>query len=72
NSTDNKKLKREKNEKIAKKRADMIYALLERNKIKEAYRRFQMDKKPLSRFLDKNSFEMLEITVVQSYNYLSD
>ncbi len=64
--------KDDKNRKIAKDRMDQIYTLLERNQIKEAYKRFQKDKGPLQKYLDKESYEMLEITVVQSYNYLSN
>ena len=44
-----------------------IYGLIEQNSVKEAYKRFEKYRKPLSRYLDKETFQMLEITVNQSY-----
>ena len=60
-----------KNQQKAQQVTATIYGLLENNKIKEAYSRFQKNKKPLSRHLDSETYEMLEFTVVQSYNYVS-
>jgi hypothetical protein len=45
-----------------------IYGLVEQNNVKDAYKRFEKYKKPLlSKYLDAESFQMLEITVTQSY-----
>ena len=60
-----------KNQQKAQQVTAVIYGLLENNKIKEAYSRFQKNKKPLSRHLDAETYDMLEFTVVQSYNYVS-
>ncbi|MDR2728588.1 MAG: hypothetical protein LBB56_05595 [Chitinispirillales bacterium] len=46
----------------------LIYALIENNKTNEAYQRFQRNQKPLSRHMDREAFQMLELTVTQSYN----
>ena len=60
-----------KNQQKAQQVTAKIYGLLENNKIKEAYSRFQKNKKPLNRYLDAETYQMLEFTVVQSYNYVS-
>jgi hypothetical protein len=44
-----------------------IYGLVEQNNVKEAYKRFNKYRKPLARYLDRETFQMLEITVTQSY-----
>jgi len=44
-----------------------IYGLVEQNNVKEAYKRFNQYRKPLSKYLDGEAFRMLEITVTQSY-----
>jgi hypothetical protein len=44
-----------------------IYGLVEQNNVKEAYKRFNKYRKPLIKYLDRESFQMLEITVTQSY-----
>ncbi len=44
-----------------------IYGLVEQNNVKEAYKRFNKYRKPLSKYLDRESYQMLEITVTQSY-----
>jgi len=44
-----------------------IYGLIEQNNVRDAYKRFDKYRKPLSRYLDKETFQMLEITVNQSY-----
>lgn len=48
-----------------------LYSMLENNQIREAYDRFNKIKSPLQKYLDKEVFEMLESTVVQSYQSLS-
>jgi hypothetical protein len=47
-----------------------IYALIEKNEIREAHSRFNKYKKPLQKYLDKNTFQMLEMTVTQSYKQM--
>jgi len=44
-----------------------IYKLVEQNNVKEAYKRFQKYRKPLGKYLDREAFQMLELTVTQSY-----
>jgi len=44
-----------------------IYAMIEKNNIKGAYKRFRKQKKRLNKYLDGESYQMLEITVTQSY-----
>ena len=44
-----------------------IYGLVEQNNVKEAYKRFNKYRKPLGKYLDREAFQMLEITVTQSY-----
>jgi hypothetical protein len=58
----------DKNKKKAEGYMTEIYSLLEKNNIKGAYQRFNKYKKPLGKYLDKESYNMLELTVVQSYN----
>jgi hypothetical protein len=59
----------DKNKRKAEEYTARIYTLLEKNNPKEAYQRFQKYRKPLSRYLDRESYQMLELTVTQSYNY---
>jgi len=44
-----------------------IYGLVEQNNVKEAYKRFNKYRKHLGKYLDREAFQMLEITVTQSY-----
>jgi hypothetical protein len=48
-----------------------IYTLLEQNEIGRAYKRFLTNKKPLQKYLEPEVFSMLELTVVQAYEYYS-
>jgi hypothetical protein len=48
-----------------------IYALIERNEIKEAFKRFKQYRKPLNKHLDSETFQMLELTVTQSYEHMA-
>jgi len=41
----------------------LIYALIESNRTREAHQRFQRNRKQLNRHLDRETFEMLELTV---------
>ena len=59
----------DKNKRKAEEYTAKIYTLLEKNAIKEAHQRFQKYRKPLSKYLDRETFQMLELTVTQSYNY---
>ena len=59
----------DKNKRKAEEYTARIYTLLEKNAIKEAHQRFQKYRKPLSKYLDRESYQMLELTVTQSYNY---
>jgi len=59
----------DKNKRKAEEYTARIYALLEKNEIKEAHQKFQKYKKPLNKYLDRETYQMLELTVTQSYNY---
>lgn len=48
-----------------------IYAMLEKNEIDRAYRRFQTIRKPLRKYLAPEAFSMLELSVKQAYEYYS-
>jgi hypothetical protein len=48
-----------------------IYSLIEQNNVQEARKRFNKYRKPLSKYLDRETFKMLEMTVVQSYEQAS-
>jgi TolB-like protein len=58
---------RDKNRERAEDYKIRLYGLIEQNKVKEAYKRFNKYRKPLNKFLDIQDFQMLEITVMQSY-----
>jgi hypothetical protein len=62
----------DKNSQKAQVVSGLIYALIENNKTREAHHRFQKNRKPLSRHMNKEAFEMLEVTVTQSYNFSSN
>jgi hypothetical protein len=47
-----------------------IYALLERNDARGAHKLFRKRKKQMSKHLDQETFQMLEITVTHSFNHL--
>jgi len=46
-----------------------IYTLLEQNEIDRAYKRFQINKSPLRKYLEPEAYSMLEMTVVQAYQF---
>jgi hypothetical protein len=46
-----------------------LYSLLEKNDIEKAYKRFQTIKEPLQKYCDKDVFDHLETTIIQTYNY---
>jgi hypothetical protein len=46
-----------------------IYSMLEKNDINKAYRRFQINRTPLQKYLAPEVFSMLEMTVTQAYQY---
>lgn len=48
-----------------------IYDMLEKNEINDAYNRFNANRKPLHKYLDREVFEMLETTVIQAYTFNS-
>ncbi|MBN1308501.1 MAG: hypothetical protein JXA18_11320 [Chitinispirillaceae bacterium] len=48
-----------------------IYAMLERNDVDKAYRRFQTNRTPLQKYLSSEAFSMLELSVKQAYEYYS-
>lgn len=48
-----------------------IYTMLEKNDISRAYRRFQVNRKPLRKYLAPEAFNMLEMSVKQAYEYVS-
>ncbi|MDR0306710.1 MAG: hypothetical protein LBI42_07720 [Chitinispirillales bacterium] len=62
----------DKNRQRADEISKRIYTLIENNKIKEAYNGFEKNKKPLKKHMDRDAFKMLEITVTQSYNAISN
>lgn len=55
-----------KNQERAQSEIIQIYEMLEKNNIKEAIDRFQKNRTPLQKYLDKEVFEMLEMTVTQA------
>jgi len=55
-----------KNQERAQSEIIQIYEMLEKNNIKEAMDRFQKNRTPLQKYLDKEVFEMLEMTVTQA------
>jgi hypothetical protein len=48
-----------------------IYALIENNRVRDAHKRFRKNRKHLERHLDRESFQMLEMTVTQSFNSMA-
>lgn len=46
-----------------------IYAMLEKNDVDRAYRRFQNNRTPLRKYLAPEAFSMLEMSVKQAYEY---
>lgn len=48
-----------------------IYGMLENNMIDKAYRRFQINRAPLQKYLAPEAFSMLEMSVRQAYEYYS-
>ncbi len=44
-----------------------IYTMLEQNDIARAYRRFQVNKQPLQKYLTAEAFNMLQLSVEQAY-----
>jgi hypothetical protein len=47
-----------------------LYAMVEREEIMEAHKRFQQTKEPLKKYLDADTYNMLEFTIIQTYNYV--
>jgi hypothetical protein len=50
--------------------AVLLYELVEREEIMEAHKRFQQTREPLKKYLDADTYNMLEFTIIQSYNYV--
>ncbi len=46
-----------------------IYTMLEKNDIARAYRRFQVNRSPLQKYLAPEAFSMLEMSVTQAYEF---
>lgn len=46
-----------------------IYSMLEKNDIARAYKRFQINRTPLQKYLTPEVFSMLELSVTQAYQY---
>ena len=46
-----------------------IYTMLEQNDVDRAYRRFQMNRTPLRKYLSPEAFNILEMSVTQAYEY---
>jgi hypothetical protein len=46
-----------------------IYAMLEKNDVARAYRRFQVNRSPLQKYLAPEAFSMLEMSVTQAYEF---
>lgn len=61
----------DKNRRKAEQYVATIYSLLEKNNIKEANQRFNKNRKSLAKYLDRESFQMLELTVTQSYSTIA-
>jgi hypothetical protein len=59
----------QKNQDRAQKEILGIYAMLEKNDIDRAYRRFQTNRTPLRKYLAPEAFSMLEMSVKQAYEY---
>ncbi|MDR2577667.1 MAG: hypothetical protein LBC70_02510 [Chitinispirillales bacterium] len=55
----------------AEQNMERIYAMLGRNDVRGAHKLFQKNKNKLGRHLDGEAFQMLEITVTQSFSQLS-
>jgi len=53
----------DKNKHKAQVTSGLIYALIETDKTRDAQERFQKNRRPLNRHLDREAFEMLELTV---------
>lgn len=49
-----------------------IYTMLEKNEFQVAYNKFQSIRKPLQKYLPKEAFDILETTVTQAVEYLSE
>jgi len=60
-----------KNQQKAQQTTAQIYGMLENDQIKKAHSLFKKNKKPLSRHLDAETYQLLEFTVVQSFEYVS-
>lgn len=73
-TTDNKTVEDNKmmvNREKAQQMVISIYDMLEKNEISDAYNRFNANRKPLHKYLDREVFEMLETTIIQAYTFNS-
>lgn len=61
------KQKLEANQQKAQQEITEIYTMLENNQIAAAYHRFSKIRTPLQRYLDKEVFEMLELTIGEAF-----
>ncbi len=61
--------KLEENERRAQQEVIGIYAMLEKNQIKNAYNRFLSIKAPLKKYLSEEAYNVLEMTVTQANEY---
>ena len=61
--------KQKHNEEKAQQEIIEIYSMLESNQIEAAFRRFQKNRTPLQKYLEKEVFSMLESSVVQAHTY---
>lgn len=69
NSSDNSK--QDVNKEKAQQMVISIYDMLEKNDINGAYNKFNDNRKPLQKYLDKDVFQMLETTITQAYTFNS-
>jgi hypothetical protein len=68
-STGNIRMTHDKNLERAQQETMGIYSMLEKNDINRAYRRFQINRSPLQKYLSPEVFSMLELSVTQAYQY---